>query len=72
MALARCEACGRPKGTRCNYFHSYVPDRRIVCGANRCTRLANLLWLTDEEERNYLQGQRTFRVPGQAAEVQVA
>jgi len=72
MALARCESCGRPTKTRWDYPHPHVSIRRLVCGNNLCTRPAHLLWLTDEEERWYVEGQRSFKVPRYPAEVPVA
>jgi hypothetical protein len=66
MALARCEACGQPKGTKHRYPHHHTPTSisaipRIPCGAPYCTHLASI-WLTDAEEAEYRRGVRNFRV----------
>ena len=60
MAIARCEACGQPKGMKRDYPHPHTviletPSRhtRIVCGAVNCTRDA-LIWLKDAEEAEYV------------------
>jgi hypothetical protein len=74
MALARCELCGTPKGTRLSYPHCHkrLPDsgRRVLCGATACTREANI-WLTAEEEQEYLRGARYFKVAFVARTVHV-
>ena len=63
MPLARCETCGCPQGLKHTYttFHVSV-GLRLLCGAPTCTRLA-CIWLTDEEQLQYLSGQRSFRLP---------
>ena len=74
MALARCETCGRPQGLKQNYSHFHSPDssrhRVILCGAANCTRRA-LIWLTDEEEREYRGGERNFRLSSHAIQVKL-
>jgi hypothetical protein len=75
MALARCGTCGQPKGLKQNYshFHTSVPpaSNRVLCGAPACVGPAHI-WLTDEEELQYLSGQRSFRISSHALSVQVA
>jgi hypothetical protein len=68
MALARCTTCGRGRqqGLKHNYTHPHeqisLPANRLVfCGAKGCTRLA-MIWLTDDEEEQYVQGVRAFPV----------
>ena len=68
MAIARCEVCGQPRGTKQGYpnLHTVILETpsqhpRIVCGAVNCTRDA-LIWLTDAEESEYRRGVRNFRV----------
>jgi hypothetical protein len=64
MAVARCKKCGAPKGVKKSYphVHSAISSNdRIMCGSPSCTR-AGSLWLTEEEERQYILGQRTFRL----------
>jgi hypothetical protein len=73
MALARCKTCGSTQRLKQSYTysHSVVSPKRILCGAPSCTRLAALIWLTDEEEQRYLQGVRVFRLPNRAVEARV-
>ena len=63
MALVRCESCGLPRGLKRSYQHSHtvVPalNRSIICGSPGCVRPGSL-WLTDEEQREYLSGRRSF------------
>jgi len=67
MAVARCEKCGPPQGKKLSYtrFHKFVSDAsaRIFCGTTNCTQLALNCWLTDEEEQQYLRGERFFALP---------
>src|SRR5690349_6215188 len=74
MASARCETCGGPQGLKQNYTHPHdqipLPNKHILCGGPNCARLA-LIWLTDEEEQQYLQGVRVFRVLSRTLEAQV-
>jgi hypothetical protein len=74
MALSRCGICGGPQGLKQDYPHCHTqvssagPD--VVCGSPKCTRRA-FIWLTDDEQQQYLRGDRHFRVPNRAA-VQLA
>jgi hypothetical protein len=68
MAIARCETCGPPKGMKQAYSNPHTViletrsrDRRILCGATNCSRVA-MVWLTDAEEAEYRRGLRGFRV----------
>jgi hypothetical protein len=74
MALARCDVCGSPKGRTDTYpyAHSPVghPNSGVVCGKRGCENQA-YLWLTEEEQENYKQGQRVFYLPTDAAKVRV-
>jgi hypothetical protein len=74
MALARCESCGRPKGMKHDYAHFHsLPSataRSLLCGSPTCARPGSI-WLTEEEERQYLCGQRSFRVSNRSVQVQV-
>jgi hypothetical protein len=67
MASARCEKCGHPQGLKLNYTHFHTPvpsgSSSILCGSPTCNRRASV-WLTDEEEQQYLRGVRNFRIPG--------
>jgi hypothetical protein len=70
MATARCETCGPPQGLKYNYphRHTFAPPRTILCGAPGCIHPARA-WLTDEEERFYLSGERVFRLVKDAVDV---
>ncbi len=72
MALARCQACGSPQGLKQNYPHFHLLAHSVsfdvLCGSPNCARRA-FIWLTDEEERLYLRGQRSFPVSNRAVEV---
>jgi hypothetical protein len=74
MALARCETCRCPRGLKRNYSHVYnlvaFVNSSILCGASTCIRSA-CIWLTDEEEQQYLYGQRSFQCSNHAVHVQV-
>ena len=71
MALARCETCGPPERLAHSYPHVHTPvaPSSIPCGAPTCVRPA-FVWLTDEEQQQYLSGQRIFRL-NRAVSVQV-
>jgi hypothetical protein len=66
MALVRCEECGTPKGKKLSYTrsHKFVSDARIhvFCGTANCTQVARICWLTDEEEQQYVCGERRFTI----------
>jgi hypothetical protein len=75
MALARCLTCGHPQGLKLSYTHPHeqisLPAKRMVfCGATGCTRLATI-WLTDDEEKQYVQGVRDFRIPHHVGKVRI-
>ena len=63
MAVARCETCGPPKGTRVEYLHPHLPEQGtiIVCGAPTCLHTA-MIWLTAAEQEDYNHGLRDFHV----------
>jgi hypothetical protein len=69
MALARCQTCGGPRGLKHEYphFHTVADSVNILvlCGSPTCARRA-LIWLTDEEEQRYLDGQRSFPISNRA------
>ncbi len=74
MALARCEKCGRPDPRNGQYtiFHHPVstPNRAIVCGARGCEQPARI-WLTTEEQGQYLSGRRVFAFAANAVKVRI-
>jgi hypothetical protein len=64
VAVARCKRCGAPADTKQRYPHAHMPvppSSHIYCAASNCSGLA-MVWLTDEEEQEYLRGVRAFRV----------
>jgi hypothetical protein len=75
MALARCESCGSPKWLKQDYTHFHnlasSENRTILCGSRLCVH-RGCLWFTDEEERQYLHGQRVFRMSNYSVLVHVA
>jgi len=74
MGLARCETCGAPRGLKRNYTHVHnlvaSVNSSILCGAPTCIGPA-CIWLTDEEEQQYLDGERSFHYSNRAVQVQV-
>ena len=74
MASARCETCGSPQGLRHAYPHVHALDIPmsiyVLCGSPSCARRA-FIWLTDEEERQYLHGQRSFRLSNRSLDLRV-
>jgi hypothetical protein len=42
----------------------------VICGRENCRHIA-LIWLTQEEELEYQQGERTFRMDTNAVKVAV-
>jgi len=76
MALARCKECGSPQGLKHKY--PYVHSGMITgilcgaptCGAPTCAASASV-WLTDEEEQQYSNGQRDFKISNHAKHVTV-
>ncbi len=74
MAIVRCESCGRPQGLKSDYsyVHTVVPTgaRMILCCAPSCAR-PGFIWLTEEEQRQYLEGERRFRICSRASAVVV-
>jgi hypothetical protein len=74
MALVRCERHGRPeRGTRV-YTRSVrpfgFPDTAAICGRAGCLN-PGLVWLDEDDERDYLQGVRVFPVPNAGIKVKV-
>jgi hypothetical protein len=67
MAILRCEKCGPPQGKMLSYASSRKlasdTSSRIFCATAKCTRLAFVCWLTHQEEREYVRGERLFKVP---------
>ncbi len=71
MALARCRECGSPQGLKHEYPHIHSSARgQILCGASTCAAPA-FVWLTDEEERHYLRGQRSFQISNHGKHVTI-
>jgi hypothetical protein len=74
MALARCKTCGSPQGLKHNYPHFHTlpsfTDIKVLCGSRNCAR-HGFIWLTKEEEQQYIHGQREFRIPNHVLDVHV-
>jgi hypothetical protein len=75
MALARCLTCGSPEGLKSTYPHFHtLPSSpvniKVLCGSRDCAR-HGFIWLTKQEEQQYLHGQRDFRIPNRALDVHV-
>lgn len=66
MAVGRCEQCGPPTETKHNYSHAHIlvslPGITMVCGRTGCSHPVSTIWLNDEEKKEYLCGQRFFRI----------
>jgi hypothetical protein len=66
MAVARCERCGPPTETKHIYTHAHklfpFPIVRMVCGKTGCSQPVSTIWLSDEEKKEYLCGQRFFKI----------
>ncbi|MBL6961920.1 MAG: hypothetical protein ISR59_12510 [Anaerolineales bacterium] len=64
MALVRCQYHGKPKGRSRLYVRSVNPvgwpDTAAICGRANCEK-PGLIWLNDDEDHSYKQGQRIFR-----------
>ena len=75
MALSRCGTCGGPQGLKRDYPHCHTQassaGHNVICGSLNCTRHA-FIWLTDDEQQQYLRGKRHFRVSSYAPLVQLA
>ena len=69
MALARCENCGQPRGRGENVYSNTLhlpmnhPNSGVVCGKPDCQNAA-MIWLLEQEEREYEGGQRIFEITG--------
>ena len=67
MAVGRCERCGPPTETKRNYTHAHrlissPIGHNLLCGKPGCAQPVSIIWLSDEEKRQYLCGQRFFKV----------
>ena len=73
MAVARCNQCGPPQGLKHDYSHRHTLDggNPVICAALNCSSLVSSIWLTDEEEQQYLLGNRSFTIPFHRAVVLV-
>jgi len=68
MALARCNACGAPRGKGGNIYSGKPRnpiglESAIVCGTENCLN-AGRIYLTAKEESKYEQGVRIFEITG--------
>lgn len=77
MAIARCEACGKPTQNIKPPGYSETPhppaghpNSGVVCGKPGCENSA-FIWLKRNEEAEYQAGQRVFRIHTHTAKVRV-
>jgi len=63
MALVRCQFHGKPEGRSRSYARSVKPlgwpDTAAICGRADCEK-PGWIWLTNDEDLSYKQGQRIF------------
>ena len=63
MAIAKCEQCGKPAGSKKNYTRAVkpmdYPTQAVLCNAAECLHPA-VLWLDSEEDAAYGAGERVF------------
>ena len=63
MAIAKCESCGRPAGSKRQYVQPVkplgFPDSAVLCNSSGCLKPA-LLWLDHDEVAQYQRGERIF------------
>lgn len=75
MSIARCQECGKPKGRTHNYVKKAeplgYPNTAIVCGSKGCENSA-YVWLSEEEAKEFENGQRVFPFPTFAVKVKVS
>jgi hypothetical protein len=74
MALVRCETHGRPTRTTKRYSVAAkplgYPRTAAICGRQGCEN-AGLVWLTEDEDKEYRRGQRVFSLPSATVKIQV-
>ncbi|HEY2359484.1 MAG TPA: hypothetical protein VGK36_00100 [Candidatus Angelobacter sp.] len=77
MAIARCEQHGKPRNNvkppgYSNVAHLPVghPNSGVICGKKECENPAQV-WLKEDEEAEYKQGQRIFEIHTRTAKVKV-
>jgi hypothetical protein len=69
MAIARCNDCGQPDGRGGNTYSNIPhhpmndPNSGVICGKEDCGN-PPLIWQLEQEEVEYRQGQRVFRLTG--------
>jgi hypothetical protein len=64
MALVRCDKHGNPKGKSKNNYVIGVeavghPETAAICGRDGCEN-PGLVWLNEQEHKDYKVGQRVF------------
>jgi hypothetical protein len=63
MAIAKCESCGQPTGTKRTYVQTAkplgYPQSALLCNASDCFNPA-VLWLDRDEAGAYSKGERIF------------
>ena len=73
MALVRCKECGVRKNPE-KYIKSVepvgYPDTALICGIAGCSN-PGLVWLEDDELKEYHSGQRIFEPQSSTAKFKV-
>lgn len=73
MALARCDV-HKPSGRTKNYVKGVwplnYPNTSTICGRKDCLEPA-VVWLDNQEEKSYLDGERIFEIPNSAVKIKV-
>jgi hypothetical protein len=73
MALVRCEECRVRRNSK-KYIKTVepvgYPDTALICGTVGCSK-PGLVWLTDDESKEYKSGQRIFAPQSSTAKFKV-
>jgi hypothetical protein len=77
MAIVRCESCGKPTQNvkapgygDAPHMPAGHPNSGLVCGKPGCEN-PGLVWLKQDEEKEYSAGDRIFLIPTHAAKVRI-
>lgn len=75
MAIARSEKCGKPRNNTpppyaAPHLPAGYPDSGVICGTKNCVN-APRIWLKEDDEAKYADGERIFTLPTFAAKGQV-
>ncbi len=75
MALVRCENCGLDHSRTTRNYVTKVkpvgyPNTAVICGLSKC-RGPGLVWLEQDEFKEYENGERVFSIPSFATKIRV-